>query len=99
MRGGEGVPPTFSSVLDGAELGEDLSRVPKVPPGVLTLEDRALVKSTFETFDSVGSGTIPRNLFKKMVRLLGFYQIGSDALDSVARKIPAQKDGRMDFPE
>jgi len=99
VRAGEGVPETFSSVLDGAEVGEDLSRVPKVPPGVLTPNDRALVKKTFELFDSTGSGTIPRYLFKKCIRMLGFYQIESTALDAVARKIPANRDGRMYFPE
>ena len=99
VRGGPGLPETFSAVLDAAEVGEDLSRVPKVPPGVLTLGDRALVMQTFEHFDSTGSGTVPRYLFKKCMRMLGFYQIESSALDLVARKSPPHKDGRMDFPE
>ena len=99
VRGGVGVPDDFSPVLDGAEVGEDLSRVPKVPPGVLTLSDRAIVMETFEYFDSSGSGTVPRFLFKKCLRMLGFYQIESAALDAVARKIPPHRDGRMDFPE
>lgn len=99
VRGGVGVPESFSPVLDGVEVGEDYSRVPRVPPGVLTAENRSLVKEVFEHFDASGSGTIPRYLFKKCMRMLGFYQAQSSELDAVARKIPPHRDGRMDFPE
>jgi Ca2+-binding EF-hand superfamily protein len=99
VRGGSNVPESFSPVLDGVELGEDLSRVPKIPPGVFTKKDRIIVYDTFTNFDSTGSGTMPRYLFKKCIRLLGFHQIPSKSLDEIARKIPTNRDGRMDFPE
>lgn len=41
----------------------------------------------------------PRYVFKRILRMLGFHQVNSLALDAAARKVPPNKDGRMDFPE
>ena len=59
----------------------------------------AVVRGVFDYCDTAGSGTVPRYVFKRCARMLGFHQVDSVSLDAVSRKIPPNKDGRMDFPE
>ena len=50
---------SFSPVLDGVDIGEDLSRVPRVHSRIAgSAPARAVVREVFEYFDAVGSGTV-----------------------------------------